>query len=332
MQDETSGVGTVVCDVSRGTVQVADSFWSQIPAGFALPVVYDSLPFHAYHRRYAEKVVHIVFESNGREIGWTCAGVRGGKFELPYSAPFGMLYPRIHWCYRDVLDMCRGLKLCARAMECEEARVVLPPTIYSPDLIPCESTCLSAAGFSVDYVDLNHVLSLESTTGANGFSVTARQNLRKATTKGFAFQEVFGEGWRQAYDVIGVNRAERHHPLRIGEVQMADLMRLGVPKSRCFVVRTSGHLSVAAAIVFDVTPSVSQVVYWGDIGEYRPDNPMMILADGLIGVYSGSGKRFLDIGPSSDKGAVDCGLADFKRSVGCIGYSKLSFTMRTGAG
>jgi hypothetical protein len=225
---------------------------------------------------------------------------------------------------------CEGLKVCARITECDGVHVVLPPAIYSPDLIPCESVCLFTSGFSVDCVDMSHALSLAGTTDVSRLSATARKHLRKATEKGYAFQEVSRDSWHEAYDVVRANRAERRHPLRIGEAQMGDLVGLGVVEARCFVVRASSSVPAAAAIVFDVTPDVSQVIYWGDIGEYRADSPMMVLADGLMGVYGASGKRFLDIGPSSDRGVVDCGLADFKKSIGCMGYSKLGFTARIG--
>jgi hypothetical protein len=117
----------------------------EVPAGFELPMVYDLPPFHAYRKRYAEKVVHTdtVFESNGRKIRRTYAGIRTGKLELPYSAPFAMLCPRVQWRYEDVLDMHKRQKVRAGITGCDEVHDVLPPpAIYSPDLTPCESAFL----------------------------------------------------------------------------------------------------------------------------------------------------------------------------------------------
>jgi len=53
--------------------------------------------------------------------------------------------------------------------------------------------------------------------------------------------------------------------------------------------------------------------------------PMGLLPIKLVEYYKQLGKRYLDIGPSSENGIINLGLADFKKSIGCRNNIKMCF-------
>lgn len=68
-----------------------------------------------------------------------------------------------------------------------------------------------------------------------------------------------------------------------------------------------------------------QVIYWGDIGEYEMKRPMNYLAYKVYEFYANKGIEVLDIGPSTEEGAPNYGLCDFKESIGCEVSMKYSY-------
>lgn len=289
---------------------------------------YDTLEFHNYHQHIVERVYRLLITTNGKELGSCYIGQRDSVLCIPYSAPFSLVYVKMGCCVEQLCLFARSLVQVASLLGCAEVRMTLPPEIYAPDLVPPLCAAFFSEGFEVRTVDINQHFDLASfadrTSYLTGVRAMHRKNYKKASANGLRFEELSIGEYVRAYSVIEANRKEHGYPLKISREHMCDLVSMSAPNARCFVVIKS-ELTVAAAIIFDINANISQVIYWGDLATHRAERPMALLSVELLATYKQSGKRFLDIGPSSERGIVNLGLANFKTAIGCS--SGLKFTL-----
>jgi hypothetical protein len=284
------------------------------------PVFYDQFEFHDYHQKFADKVIRLWVKSADKLLGYCYVGVRDHEVRIPYSAPFSLIYVRSRFKICEVCLFIRGLKNFAAKKGLKSIRISLPPEIYGSEIINVLSSAFVSEGFKVKSVELNNYFDLSDYDGIEGYlkksPYQVRRNYKRAISNGLEFKEIDTTDFGKAYDIIRINREQMGYLLNISEQHMNDLITMNSSLIRAFIVSKLGK-PIAAALIFDVTEEVSQVVYWGDILEYRKDKPMDLLATEIFHVYKLLGKKYLDIGPSSKDGIINKGLAEFKLSVGC---------------
>ncbi len=292
------------------------------------PLFFDNKEFHNYHQIFAEKVYKVLFEREDKILGYCYIGKREKIAKLPYSAPFALLYPPKKWRIYDIFKIVKGLISFCNSIDCDRIFLTLPPEIYNPELINSLSTILFSEGFKVSLVDINQYFDFSTYENKEsylaGLMRMKRRNYNKAIKNRLEFVKVNDENFEKAYDVIEINRREMGYPLKISKSQMKDIINMKCLSSSCFLVNKDSQ-AIASAIVFDVTSEISQVIYWGDNPEFREFSPMALLTTEIFNYYKTKGKKYLDIGPSSDKGIINPGLFEFKQSIGCSHTIKLSF-------
>jgi len=286
--------------------------------------------FHEYHERFSEAVYHLIFETDKDILGHCYIGKKGKIASLPYSAPFSLLYPRKKWKLEDIIQCLEGLILFCKYLEFSKIYITLPPDIYYPSLVNTLSSCLFSKCFKVFSVDLNQYYSLENFDTVELYLSSVermvRRNYNKAIKNDLKFVKIDKNRFEEAYNVIQINREEMGYPLKIPKNQMKNIINLEHLKSSFFLVKKK-DTAIASAIVFDVTNEVSQVIYWGDNPSYRVLRPMALLSTHLFDYFKNQGKKYLDIGPSSDKGIISPGLFEFKESLNCKSTIKLTFEL-----
>jgi len=295
---------------------------------FINPLFFDTEEFHQYHQKFAEKVYRIFFCNNNKQIAYCYIGLKNGIMKAPYSSPFSMVYVKNKYRINQICSVIKGLIDCAEILKCEKIMFSLPPEIYLPEVINSEWAAFSSNGFKVEKIDINNYFNLLKFQDKELFLKKSihslRQNYNIALKNNLIFTEIPIEKFKLAYDVIKINRKEMGYPLKISENQMNDLIHMKELTCRCFGVKKEDNF-IAAAIVFDVTKDISQVIYWGDIDKYRKIRPMNMLTVNIFEFYRNLGKKYLDIGPSSENGVINNGLADFKKSIGCDNNIKITF-------
>ena len=263
-------------------------------------------------------------------------GVVGGRvdgvFASPFSAPFGgFVFTRDHMHLNCIDEAITMFVDWVRDHGFTKIKIVLPPLIYDETIVSKVTNSLFRAGFIIENVDLNYYLSLdifdENYTSAIQYS--ARKNMKKAMSQNLLFIQCQKEDEKMlAYDIIRKNRAERGFPLKMSMVEV--MTTSGIIKSDFFLVKDQNKVPVAAAIVFHVTDSIVQVIYWGGLPEYNHLRSINYLAFMLFDFYKVAGKKIVDIGPSSDKSVPNFGLCDFKESLGCQVVPKMSMVRYVG--
>ena len=237
------------------------------------------------------------------------------QVSAPFSAPFAeVLYNR-----PQSLETCVSFARLL-AGECSggasSLTVRLAPECYDPVMLPRLRGAFAACCDS-QYDDYNYHYQLGSGFDfVGGLAANARNHYNRACRAGFEFRA--GVPLERAYAVIERNRSEHGYPLAMSLSAMAAMT--GIVAIDTFLL-SYGDADVAAAIVYRISATVAQVIYWGDVAGYSAMRPMNLLAAEVMGHYNAVGYAVVDIGPSSSAGVPDIGLCTFKESLGC----RLSF-------
>ena len=150
----------------------------------------------------------------------------------------------------------------------------------------------------------------------------ARRNWLTACENDLKFRVLEGkEGIRQAYAVIRENRDSKGYYLSMSEQDMLRTSQL--IKTDSFVVSIDNQ-DIASAIVFHTAPGIVQVIYWGDLAEFKTMKAMHFLAYHLFGHYHDNGVPMVDVGPAMIDNKPNYGLCEFKESIGCDIQPKLT--------
>lgn len=287
--------------------------------------VYGAHQFNLLNARKCEKVYYLCARSKKFRLG-IVGGKLGSVFASPFSAPFGGFVfsgEHMHMAYVD-----EAISLFVDWVKCQgmdQIKIVMPPFIYQETVISKVTNSLLRNGFSIAHIDLNYYLSMDAFVGDYDRVMhhSARKNLKKALDHNLQFSRCQQREEKVlAYEIIRQNRAAKGYPLKMS---MADVMNTAdIIESDFFLVRNESGSPVASAIVFHVTDTIVQVIYWGNLPEYSHLRSVNFLAFRLFDFYKSAGKKMVDVGPSSEHSIPNYGLCDFKDSLGCEVGSKLS--------
>lgn len=289
---------------------------------------YDSEEFHKYHSKFAEKVYRILIKKKKKYIGYCYAGIKNNMLIAPYSSPFSMIYTKDNCRVSDMCKITKGLIEVTKYLNLSKFRIMLPPEIYNRENVNLIYSSLNNCGFKVKSIDINNYFDLSTYTDIETYlqriDRKSRQNYNRAVTNGLKFINISNEEFMDAYDVIKRSKEELDYPLKISAAQMKDIINMELSNVNCFIVKKEEE-NIAAAIAFDITKDISQIIYVGDTVKYRNLRPTELLYIGLIQYYKEKGKKYIDLGPSGENGITNIGLADYKKSMGCSNVAKLCF-------
>jgi predicted N-acyltransferase len=288
---------------------------------------YDSYAFHSYHQVFTDEVWRVHLQYEGKPLGLVYIGFKSRRAYSPYSAPFSMIYMKDNCTIKDTLLFFKSLKSFFNLNNICSYRVTLPPSSYNEDYINLMTSAMVSSGFIVEFIDLTHNFHLEGlidiTAYKEGLSRSKKNYFNQSIRNKLSFEQINIDDAKIAYDIIKLNREVKNYPLKMTFEHIKSIYESKDDTVRFFILRKDDTI-VASAIVFDVTNDISQVVYWGDVPEYTHLHPMTYLPYKLIEFYRNSGKKILDIGPSSERGVINQGLADFKKSIGSSISIKIS--------
>ncbi len=244
------------------------------------PFFYDGEEFHEYHSKFADEVIRLYVTIGGKVIAYCYLGVRDNELKAPYSSPFSLVYLKENFKIKDACLFVEALKDFARLSEYEKIIFTLPPTIYGEEIVNTLGSAFFSQGFNTKSIEINNYFDLTNYKGMDQYLKLSphkvRKNYKRAIKNNLIFRELAIGDFYIAYDIIKKNRQQMGYPLKISRAQMQDLVNMNSSCVRTFVVGTADTL-MAAAIVFDVTNDISQVVYWGDVIEHRNDRAMDLL-------------------------------------------------------
>lgn len=280
--------------------------------------VFNSLAFQKLNANKVDEVVCIGFEQIKKTKIGLVGGVKDQVFKSPFSSPFGgfsFYEPVIRLV--DIEQAIDELLDIAQVHQWSKIRFSLPPSIYPNNIATKQLNCFLNKGFKIEYVDLNYSFLLEKYTEnyLNTIKRSARKSLNKAlkiTTYSFS-KAITLVDQEEAYQVIVQNRTAKGYPLHLS---WQDIQATSTIIEIDFFIVHLEKVAVAAALIFWVTPTIVQVVYWGDIPAYQAKRPMNYLSYKIFDYYKDKA-TIIDIGPSTERGIPNHGLCEFKEGIGC---------------
>lgn len=308
---------------SRGDIILEEVAANQYQALVHPLIVFDSGKFNGLNRHKVDKVRYFLFRDRKYRFA-VCVGQKDDAFFVPFSAPFSTFVSlKEKWRVLQLENTIECFDTFAARAGIRYVEIVLPPPIYAESLVSSLQNILLRKGYMVECQELNfsirlnfeamedYVVSLPS-NGKKNLRIARECDLRLHQCKSI-------DEKRAAYEIIKRNREWKGYPLRMNWDQV--LATIAVVKHDFHMVEKDGA-GIAAAMVFYVTKEVAQIIYWGDIPGAAAWKTMNYLACCLVDYYRGKGMKYLDIGPSTEKGVPNYGLCDFKSSIGCETQAK----------
>ena len=288
--------------------------------------VFCSKDFLELNKRKVDAVRYFVGRDRKNRIAFA-VGEKDGDWRAPFSAPFATMIGlrkdtgiEYYWEFVKLLNE-HALKSGIKGVS-----IFLPPDIYSGSENAKIINALLGNGYEIEYQELNYSIPLQNIEDyATALQPNARNKLKLSQQAGLELLECLDlESKKEAYEVIRINRTSKGYPLRMTQEQVLETIQ--VVDNDFFLVKKDDR-SIAAAMVYHVTDTIVQIIYWGDIPDVGEYKPMNFFAYELIKYYQAQGMSHLDIGPSTENGVPNFGLCSFKESIGCEVSAKYRLTI-----
>lgn len=254
-------------------------------------------------------------------------GRKGVNWYSPFSAPFGGFSVPVgqHPSMLQIDAVVEALIAYIVRIDGESLQITFPPLFYNSNFLTMAEHACIRQGFIVTDWDLNYYFNTTRITNrfpTDVFSRSAKHNYQIASNQPFVLEQVGGEdGLRKAYDIIRTNRETKGYYLSMSE---EDLQKTANQiHTEQFLLQLNGA-SVASAILYRHSADIVQVIYWGDLIEYKNEKPMFFLTANLFKHYAKQQTQLVDVGPAMLGNRPIYGLCDFKESIGCNIQPKLT--------
>lgn len=293
--------------------------------------VFNTAEFNELNRAKCDDVHYLVISDEGGKVRFgLILGERGEMLKSPFSAPFGGIETRGNsQRIGHYVDAVKDIQEYGRNLG-RKIILTLPPTLYDNNASVIASQLQSAltCGATLEYSDYNYHYPLDSfDTFVSNLDIKVRQKFLASGRQGFEFEyHPSGDAAAVAeiYSIILANHTALGYPVHMS---LDDIIRTSaVVPMDFFMLRKEGR-GVAGAMVYHTAADIVQLIYWGDMLEYRSLRPMNYFAYMILGYYHEQGKKAFDLGPSSSDGIPSLGLCDFKSGLGCILTPKITLTL-----
>lgn len=275
------------------------------------PTVYDSREFCMLNAGRADRVTaYLLRDSDGTPLCGQIFGEKDGLLCAPFSAPFSLPSgePESFARFYRLIQAFTGKRL----------KLAWAPDCYDVAAPEVGEAMLTAGPTEANF----HYPMARVSEYKKYLSRSARYNLNRAQRENFQFRK--SDDVAGAYRIILANRQAMGYPLAmtLGQVEAT----VNCIEADFFVLSHEG-IDMAAAMVYRVRPDVAQLIYWGDLPQFRALKGMNLLAYKVVEWYRTHKPEIeiFDVGPASSAGVRNEGLCEFKKSIGCVETAKHLF-------
>lgn len=290
-------------------------------------ICYNTGAFNGLNKNKCDQVYYLLFKDAKVRMGMI-AGLRGKFLLCPFSAPFGgFSFNDKRLSIKHIEDAVDVLNLFCKTHDIENLRITLPPLFYDESFLTKVEHVLFQKGFNLEHLDLNYVFHLKYIM--NNYMTemvprSGREKLAIALSRKMRFE--IGKSVQdlmEAYKIIRYNRKIKDYPLRMSEKELVQMAKL--VKVDSFVVKFEEQ-AIASAIIYHVTDRMLQVIYWGDLPEFRANKTMNYLSYKVFDYYHLKGFELIDVGTAMLDDKPNYSLCSFKESIGCDLQPKCTFS------
>ena len=176
--------------------------------------------------------------------------------------------------------------------------------------------CLFQLGFNISIIEQNYEITVTPKSFYETITSTrAKQLLRKSIRKGFTFQEITDPNFSEIHTFITHSRERKNRPMTMNLLQFEHHFRLFSKNFKIFSVMDSKQ-TIAVGITIKINDKIVYTFYLADDDRYLKDSPTIFLLSGIYEYFQQQDYTILDLGIATEKGILNEGLANFKRSLG----------------
>lgn len=290
-------------------------------------IFYNSSDFVELNKDKVDSIKYLIaYNGNSPRFAFPF-GIKDNIAKAPFSAPFSLpIVLKKATSIEHYDEVLKALEEYFQNTGVKSIKFILPPIFYNSEELTGWVNGFYRLGYKESNVDINYALNLNHVFNDKYIELieyNARKNLKIALRANLEVSSCENmQEKKEAYNVIADNRASKGYPLRMTYQQVSETIE--IVTHDMFLVKSEGQ-NIAAALVYKVTPKIAQVIYWGDRPGFGNLKPINFLSYQLIQYYGKKGYEWLDIGPSTEDSVPNCGLCDFKESIGCERGLKFTF-------
>lgn len=288
-------------------------------------------PFHPYgmadfndlNKQKCQSVHYLLFRESKFRLG-LIGGITNNVFQSSFSAPFGGFLFIKDSVGIEFLDEAIDLLInWSKSRNIKSIELTLPPPVYHESFITKQVNSLYRKNFQIKNIELNYVYFTDKFK--NGYIESldqkSRNNLKAAIKQEFIFHKCETLTDKHlAYDIIKQHKKQKGYPLKMTWDQVADTIK--IIDADFFILYLEDKTPVASAMVYHISESQVQIIYWGDKRDFAKLRVMNYLSYKLFEYYSDT-HAIIDLGPSSEDSVPNIGLCRFKEKIGCDVTTKM---------
>jgi hypothetical protein len=242
-----------------------------------------------------------------------------------HRAPFGSLITTAPFEQQHAARIIKSAITWAAKNKITNLIVRSYPEAYNPECFGLIRKTLLSLDFEVEYEDVSQIVAV--TENPMNVDTHKRRRLRHASATGFQFAILSPEHLADAYTLIVDSRQNKGYPVTMTLHELQNTFSKFVNSYLLFGVKENDKL-IGTAVCIRVSSEILYAFYIGDSLDHRPLSPVTFLVDGIYNYCRTHGYKLLDLGISSDKGILNSGLYNFKRTFGAIDSPKPTFIKR----
>lgn len=248
-----------------------------------------------------------------------------GQILVPGPATFGGWWPT-HEAGAIPNDWGNLFEELFRKFPQHDWSISLPPSYFFPEIFFGQAEALRQLG-AMEITEINSTVPITAehlVDSSFGFSRGNRKRIRAFESHGGVVRQAREPELDRAFELLEENRNRRGVTLSMNREKFVNLVRSEPGSYRCWLA-VSGSELLGAALTVEVHRDVTYVLYWGDSLAGRKISVTASICKYLLKTAASNGKKFLDIGVSSNRGDVDEGLLRFKNNLGARTFDQSRF-------
>ncbi len=237
-------------------------------------------------------------------------------------SPFGSFILDDRASENDLISIINEIEDWSRAMRVTSLVIRSFPEIYQSHKSMLVKNTLLAAGFIIKYLDITQAILISKENMS--LNTHKKRRLRKAEALGFNFRLLSIEFLEESYQLIVESREHKDYPVTMSLADLTSMFKLFPDEYLLFGMFDKNKL-IATAVAISVNTEIMYCFYIGDDLAYRAYSPVTALVNGIYQFCQMNNYKLLDLGISTDKGVLNKGLYDFKKSFGTLDSDKLTY-------
>jgi hypothetical protein len=241
------------------------------------------------------------------------------------KSTFGGFIIRNEITSSDLFQTCEAFLLWAKSNNIKLITIRCFPEIYAPVESEMTSNALSKAGFEILFRDITQIIDVRES--ALPLNTHRKRRLRNSFAKGFSFKILTPDFLAEAHSLFVESRNDKKYPVTMSLENFKDAFTM-FPRDYILFGVFDKNKMIASCVSIRVDERILYCFFIGDAIAYRVYSPVTQLLHGVYEFARQKKIEMIDLGISTDKGVLNEGLYNFKKSLGTFDAYKLTYQIK----